>query len=73
MERVSLTVCLTLVQPVQSGDVVAAHLGGRAKRHIRVGDRLHGGLIVPGEGEPAAIQNVFSLYVSQVEALQQNM
>ncbi len=45
--------CSTFVQAVQSGDVILAHLGGRAKFNICVGDRRHRGLIVAGEGIPA--------------------
>ena len=44
--------CLTLVQPVQSEDVILAHLGARAEINICIGDGLHSGLIVPREGIP---------------------
>lgn len=50
---------LTLVQPVQSADVVLAHLVGRAKFDVGVGDGNHGGLIVPGEGIPAIYQEFY--------------
>ena len=46
-------VSLTSVQSVQSNDVIPAHLGGRAKFNIGVGDRDHSGLVVRGEGVPA--------------------
>lgn len=48
---------LTFVKPVQPGDVVFAHLGGRAELNICVGDGLHSGLIVPGEGIPGIIKS----------------
>lgn len=59
--------CLTLVQPVQSGDVIVAHLGGCAKRNIWIGDRLHGGFIVTRESIPGIIQKTemeFVLFMS---------
>lgn len=49
--------CLTLVQTVQPGDVVLAHLVGCAEFNIGVGDRHHRGLIVPGEGIPEIIKS----------------
>ena len=45
----------TCVQRVQSADVVPAHLIGRAELYVGVGDRHHGGHIVPAEGIPGNI------------------
>lgn len=47
---------LTFVKPLQSGDVIFAHLGGRAKLNICVRDGHHSGFIVPGEGIPGIIK-----------------
>lgn len=41
-----------LVESVQPGDVILAHLCGLAEGHIAVWDGLHGGEVVLGEGVP---------------------
>lgn len=41
-----------LVECVEPGDVIAAHLLSVAKGHVGVRDGDHGGLIVLGEGIP---------------------
>lgn len=47
-----LSVLTTLVQAVQSVNVILAHLGGLAEGHVAVGDGQHGRLVVLGEGVP---------------------
>lgn len=47
-----ISYCLTLVQPVQSGDVILAHLSACAKFNIGIGNGLHGGLVVARKGIP---------------------
>lgn len=50
---------LTLVQPVQSGDVILAHLSSCAKFNIGIGNGLHGGLVVAREGIPGIMYSGF--------------
>ena len=52
-----LLISVTLIQPVQSKDVVLAHLGAGAEVNICIGDGLHSGLVVPREGIPGIIKN----------------
>lgn len=52
--------CLTLVQSVQSGDVILAHLSARAELNIGIGNGLHGGLVVAREGVPGIKANRFA-------------
>lgn len=52
-----MTVLTAAIQPVQPVDVVLAHLSGLAERHVAVGDGLHGGAVVLGEGVPVTTPN----------------
>lgn len=54
-----ISYCLTLVQPVQSGDVILAHLSSCAKFNIGIGNGLHGGLVVAREGIPGIMYSGF--------------
>lgn len=54
-----ISYCLTLVQPVQSDDVILAHLSARAKFDIGIGNGLHGGLVVAREGIPGIMHSWF--------------
>lgn len=45
-----------LVECVEPGNVIAAHLLSVAKGNIGIGDGEHGGLIVLGEGIPTIVQ-----------------
>lgn len=54
-----ISYCLTLVQPVQSGDVILAHLSACAKFNIGIGNGLHSGLVVAREGIPGIMHSGF--------------
>lgn len=47
-----LLILTTLVQSVQSVNVILAHLAGLAEGHVAVGDGQHSRLVVLGEGVP---------------------
>lgn len=54
--QLRLRILTALVQPVQPLNVILAHLGGLAERHIGVGNGLHSGTVVLGEGIPGESQ-----------------
>lgn len=63
----------TLIQPVQSVDVILAHLDGHAKFSIGVINSYHRGQIALGEGIPEFIERLQRLnyvwFVLKVEAI----
>lgn len=60
--KAKMKILLTaLVEPVEPGDVILAHLGGLPEGHVAVRNGLHGGKVVLGERVPKESQELIRL------------
>jgi len=55
-----LFILTAIVESVQPGNIISAHLGGFAEGYIAVRNRFHSGEVVLGEGIPKALQITYN-------------